>query len=52
MSRKYIVGFAAVVVLALAVWLVPGALAQSGSSSAAATPSPAATSGGTTHTCP
>ena len=54
MPRKYLIALVAVVVLALAVWLVPMALAAvNGSSSPQASPQASPSQGsGTTHTCP
>lgn len=54
MPKKYIIGLVVVLVLALAVWLVPLALAAgNGGTQPAAQTSPAPSQGsGTTHQCP
>jgi hypothetical protein len=55
MPKKYLIGLAVILVLALAVWLVPLALASGGASTAptAQNASPAPSQGsGTTHQCP
>ena len=54
MPKKYIIGLVVVLVLALAVWLVPLALAAgNGGTQPAAQSSPAPSQGsGTTHQCP
>ena len=54
MPKKYIIGLVVVLILALAVWLVPLALAAgNGGTQPAAQSSPAPSQGsGTTHQCP
>jgi hypothetical protein len=57
MSKKHLIGIVAVLILILAVWLVPMALAASNSpapaQTGATTPAPSQTQApGTTHQCP